>query len=124
MGTYKPNSLKECIEILEKKVSLEQKEHILAYQSCNEFSLEAHFSFGFNLRNTFSMWDMDSPLVLKTGMSGDKLSSTVLKCFYYHLKRKSRKDIYDPYVELKKYKENKSSNVDPIELAYILMIHS
>lgn len=121
MEKYQPKNLKEAIDILEKIIPQSFKNEILNSKSFEELNL--HFTLGLDLRNNFSMWDKNSPLVIKTGSSGDQLSSTVLKCFYYHLKRTSREIIYDPEEEMEAFRNQKSS-IDIMELFYNMLLIS
>ncbi|MFC4635100.1 DUF6794 domain-containing protein [Dokdonia ponticola] len=123
MEKYQPKNLREAVEILEKIIPQSIKNEVLNSESYGEFNGISHFGFGLDLRNNFSMWDENSPLVINTGTSGDQLSATVLKCFYYHLKRTSREVIYDPEEEMEAFRNQKSS-IDIMELFYNMLLIS
>lgn len=85
---YTPETIEDCIAILDKVLSKEEKAEIKEMNK-SDFTMAAHFGLGMWIRNNLGGWKEDSPLVKNTGPSGDSLSPVVLEAYYNHLTKES-----------------------------------
>jgi hypothetical protein len=82
--TYTPETVEDCLKIIDKLLPEDQKEEIKTMELF-DFKTAAHFGLGMWIRNNLGAWNLDSPLVKNTGMSGDMLSSFILEAYHTHL---------------------------------------